>query len=110
MQIIRKLDELNEFLAPVWADDNDLLAYVPTMGALHSGHVSLIHKAKEVAQKIIVSIFVNPLQFGPNEDLDSYPRSIDEDIIKLWAAEIAYLYIPELTEVELESLTKINAD
>ncbi len=109
MQIIRTLDELNENLKSVWENDNELLAYVPTMGALHSGHISLVKKAQEIAQKTIVSIFVNPLQFSPSEDFSSYPRTYEEDILKLLAAGIDFLYYPDFDQAYLESIEKVKA-
>ncbi|MBE0369406.1 pantoate--beta-alanine ligase [Pseudoalteromonas aurantia] len=62
-----------------WRQQGLSIAFVPTMGNLHLGHFSLVEKAKTLADKVVVSIFVNPMQFGENEDLDNYPRTLDED-------------------------------
>ena len=78
MQIIRRLSDLAPALLP-WREAGEIIALVPTMGALHAGHMALVEAARAEADRVVASIFVNPLQFGPNEDLDRYPRQEAED-------------------------------
>lgn len=72
------------------------IALVPTMGALHDGHVSLVRLAKRRASKVVVSIFVNPTQFAPTEDLDSYPRTWKQDVAKLAAEKVDLVWHPDV--------------
>jgi len=75
------------------------VALVPTMGALHDGHLALVSRARELAPTVVVSIFVNPLQFGPSEDLERYPRTPDDDLAKLAALGVEYVFMPAVEEL-----------
>lgn len=89
MQVIRTIAELR-----AWRRDAGRVAFVPTMGNLHEGHLALVTEAQRRAQKVVVSIFVNRLQFGQGEDFDSYPRTFDADCDKLRAAGVDVLFFP----------------
>ena len=78
MQSITEIKSLRSQIK-AWRQAGLSVAFVPTMGNLHRGHFSLVEKAKTLADKVVVSIFVNPMQFGANEDLDNYPRTLSED-------------------------------
>jgi pantoate--beta-alanine ligase len=80
------------------------IAFVPTMGNLHEGHLDLVRKAGELCDIVVVSIFVNPLQFGPNEDLDAYPRTLAADKEKLFGAGTHILYAPGVEEIYPEGM------
>ncbi|GAA1086578.1 pantoate--beta-alanine ligase [Tsukamurella spumae] len=75
------------------------IAFVPTMGALHAGHLELVHAAKLNGAVVVVSIFVNPLQFGAGEDLDAYPRTLDADVEKLRAAGVELVFAPSAADM-----------
>ena len=78
MKILSTIAQLREQIS-AWRKNGERIAFVPTMGNLHNGHLKLVDIAKTHADRVIVSIFVNPMQFGKNEDLDSYPRTLDAD-------------------------------
>jgi len=97
MQTVNRLIALREAVESLRADGE--IALVPTMGALHEGHLTLVREARKRAARTVVSIFVNPTQFGPNEDLDAYPRRMAEDSRLLEAEGVDLLWAPTVEQV-----------
>lgn len=93
MKIIKTIEELQN----IRKDISSTLGFVPTMGALHDGHISLIKKAREENEVVIVSIFVNPTQFLPGEDLDAYPKKDEADKKICEMCKVDYLFMPEIS-------------
>jgi len=91
-----------------WKDHGQSIAFIPTMGNLHAGHMSLIEKGQSLSDRTICSIFVNPMQFGPNEDWDHYPRSLDSDLRQLEAIGCDLVYLPTASELYPEGLDRIS--
>ena len=91
-----------------WKDHGHSIAFIPTMGNLHAGHMSLIEKGQSLCDRSICSIFVNPMQFGPNEDWDHYPRSLDADLQKLENIGCDLVYMPTASELYPDGLEHIS--
>lgn len=98
MQIITSAENLTAVVSNA-RQHGKSVSFVPTMGALHDGHMSLVRIAHEQSDFVVVSIFVNPLQFGANEDFESYPRTLQEDAEKLSAANVDVLFAPDIEDV-----------
>jgi len=98
MHLIESISELRQQIGE-WRRGGERIAFVPTMGNLHAGHLSLVARASELGQRVVVSIFVNPLQFGEGEDLGAYPHTPREDEAQLIAAGVDLLFRPQEGEV-----------
>ena len=102
MKVIERINDLKII------DQKRPIALIPTMGNLHEGHLSLVKQSIELQLNPLVTIYVNPLQFGPNEDFEKYPRTINQDKKNLEKYKCAYLYLPEKTEL-MEGIKKLKA-
>ena len=93
MQIVESKSELRTLLDE-WRHQGDHIVLVPTMGNLHKGHMELVRQAREHGERVIVSIYVNPTQFGENEDFDDYPRTLERDTRRLKTAGVDAVFVP----------------
>jgi len=98
MQTVTNIEALRANIRQ-WRQERHSIAFVPTMGNLHAGHIKLATTAKQQADKVVVSIFVNPAQFGPNEDFASYPRTEQQDQAKLIECGTDLLFLPSVKEM-----------
>lgn len=104
MHRVKEITALRQTLAKA-RQDGQRIALVPTMGNLHAGHLALVHEARKRADFVVATIFVNPLQFGPNEDLDSYPRTLADDQARLTEAGCDLLFTPDVADIYPHGLT-----
>lgn len=110
MVLVKNISEIKDLVSE-WKKEGKTIGLVPTMGYLHEGHESLIKKAKKENDKVIVSVFVNPTQFGPNEDLESYPRNIEKDRELCESCGVDVVFNPEPVEMyKNNASTYINVE
>lgn len=98
MEIINRIPRMR-MLSRKLRRDNRKIGFVPTMGALHDGHLSLIRRAQQMSDVVIVSIFINPIQFGPSEDFEVYPRDLARDAEQIANKGVDYLFAPSIDEM-----------
>ena len=98
MQQVDTIDEMRHVVADLRAKGQSI-AFVPTMGALHEGHLTLVDEAKRVADTVVMSVFVNPLQFGPTEDFARYPRTLDDDSRLASERGVDYMFTPRQADM-----------
>jgi len=107
MNQANSVSELRQYIQH-WKDHRQSIAFIPTMGNLHQGHLSLIEKGQSLCDRTICSIFVNPMQFGPNEDFNHYPRTLDQDIELLESVACDLVYMPTASELYPQGLEGIS--
>ena len=99
MEIINRRKRMMSVARKLRREENRSIGLVPTMGALHEGHLSLIHEARAMCDVVVVSVFVNPAQFGPDEDFNSYPRDLTRDSALLAEYNVDYVFAPIVKEI-----------
>jgi len=99
MEIINRRQRMSSVARKLRREQDRSIGLVPTMGALHEGHLSLVREARRMCDVVVVSVFVNPAQFGPSEDYDSYPRNLTEDTALLTDYNVDYIFAPPVEEI-----------
>jgi pantoate--beta-alanine ligase len=99
MEIINRRQRMSSVARKLRREQDKTIGLVPTMGALHEGHLSLVREARHMCDVVIVSVFVNPTQFGPHEDFDRYPRDLTSDTAKLTDYNVDYIFAPSSEEI-----------
>jgi pantoate--beta-alanine ligase len=99
MEIINRRQRMSSVARKVRREQDQTIGLVPTMGALHEGHLSLVREARRMCDVVVVSVFVNPTQFGPDEDFAHYPRDLTKDTTQLTDLNVDYIFAPALEEI-----------
>lgn len=107
MQVVSDIYQTH-IICQKWKDSGESISFVPTMGCLHAGHLSLIKKAQSIADHVVVSIFVNPLQFDNAEDLLKYPSTLDDDVCKLKEINVDLVFTPDSHSFYSEGESKVE--
>src|SRR6266852_2366092 len=99
MEIINRRKRMSSVARKLRREENRTIGFVPTMGALHEGHLSLVHEARAMCDIVVVSVFVNPAQFGPAEDFNAYPRDLTRDSALMAEYNVDYVFAPTVEEI-----------
>ena len=107
MQIVSDTQQITD-LCQSWRNKGESISFVPTMGGLHEGHLSLITKAKSLADHVVVSIFVNPLQFDDPHDFAKYPNTLEDDVVKLACFNVDLVFAPDASSLYPEGQSEVE--